>query len=78
MDSRWLQAIAKAVDIELSASEADTVLPKVQRAFARRPKHEEWTAEVRRTSAKSTCFVPPAASHSCLNEAYVPVPLMFH
>jgi hypothetical protein len=48
MDSQWLQAVAKAVNMELSAAEADTVLPKVQRAFARRPKHEDWTAEVRR------------------------------
>lgn len=75
MDSRWLQAIAKAVDIELSASEADTVLPKVQRAFARRPKHEDWTAEVRRTSAESSCCVHayhlPAAIHVSMKPTYL-------
>ena len=55
MDSQWLQAVAKAVNMELSAAEADTVLPKVQRAFARRPKHEDWTAEVRRARGSNDC-----------------------
>ena len=46
MDTQWLQAVAKAADIELSAAEAAEVLPKVERAFSRRPSHEDWTAQV--------------------------------
>jgi CubicO group peptidase (beta-lactamase class C family) len=45
MDADWLLAVAKAVGTELSAAEAELVLPKIERALSRRPKHEDWTAE---------------------------------